>query len=390
MMDDEKIEQMREAIGRTPDLIGYNSWMRRKYDIDELRHIDDVLSMHGLRQFSIPQNSFTHVIELDTRLQMAKALNYLVQSTKGQYLRCIVYDDPTDSTTKANKYVAEIIKPLPTGGYYYTQAKEINAEYWGVDNRRKLQRWFIDKDANMYYIDIQDLVYGCGRERDSDVPGNIHYWYAFLMPATVGYYTKYNYEYFNITSTTRVRLDRLMLSTWDKHYKKDDLIKHLNRNPHDNRYNNLVIAARINGGEEHDEERYYNKHKEGPIKKHGKSIRMYDKDGNVLSTFLSIQECCDSTAVSRDKIRYALKTGKDIAGIRFGYATSDPLGAYTEDGQIQPYSVIDENCNVIFKKASAANVAKMLNVPYYTVMNSLTKNTPIKIGNQKYYVRKDV
>lgn len=389
-MDNEKIEQMREAIGRNPDLIGYNSWMRRKYDVDELTHIEDCLSMRGLRQFAIPQNSFTHVIEFDTRLQMAKALNYLVQTTNGQYLRCIVYDDPTDTQTKANKYVAEIIKPLPAGGYFYTQAKEINAEFWGVDTTHKAQRWFIDKDANMYCIDVQDLVFGCGRERDSDVPGSIHYWYAYVMPASVGYYSKFNYEYFNISSTIRVRMDRLMMSTWDKYYKKDDLIKHLNRNSHDNRYHNLVTTARIKGGEEYDEERYYNKHKEGPIKKHGKAINVYNADGVVTSTYLSLQECCDSTALTRAKLRYALETGRSINGVRFGYATSDPLGAYTEDGQIQPYTVIDENCNVIFKKASAMNVAKMLNVPYYKVTNSMYKGTPIKVGNQKFYVRKEV
>lgn len=390
MIDEEKIEAIRLNFAKFPDLIAYSEQWRRKYDADDLEHIKNILPIYGLREFNIPEDSFTHVLEFDTRLQIAKALNYLVQTGGAtRYDKCLVYADPMALSNKKNRYVAEIIKPLPSGGYFYTQAKEVNAAFWGVHNTYQECRWFIDKNANMYYINLSELVNIRGVLPDSPVPGNLHYYTRYIIPEQAGVFTQFNYEYFNIDSTTRVRMDRLMMSTWDNTYKKDDLIRHLNRNPHDNRLCNLVISARIRGGEEYDEERYYNKHKTGPIKKHGRAINMYDKQGNVISMFLSIQECCDSTGASRDKIRYALKTGKDIAGMRFGYASSDPLGVYTEDGKIQPYRVEDSNGNVIFRKASAISIAKMLNVPYYTITNSMYRGTPINTGDNKFYVRKD-
>lgn len=395
MMQEERIEQLRKNFEKVPDLLAYSEFWRKKYDVDDLEHIENILPMHGLRQFNIPEDSFTHVLEFDTRLQIAKALNYLVQSSKHKitsgtlYDRCLVYIDPMALSTKKNHYVAEIIKALPTGGYFYTQAKEINAEFWGVHNTWQQCRWFIDRNANMYYVNLSELVNVRGILPDAPVPGNLHYYTEYIIPEQASVFTQFNYEYFNIDSTTRVRMDRLMMSTWDSTYKKDDLIKHLNRNPHDNRLCNLVTTARIKGGEEYDEERYYFKHKESPTKKHGKSINMYDKDGAVKSKFLSIQECSDSTGASREKIKYALKTGKDIAGMRFGYASEDPLGAYTENGEIQPYCVEDANGNIIFRKASATTVAKMLNVPYWKVANSIHRGTPINSGEKKFYVKKE-
>lgn len=266
-------------------------------------------------EYEIPEDTYTYQKFEDAKEQRNMAINWAVQ-----HKQSLVYEDEYGKTMEDAHWEYSLYY-IREGGTYITQCRNIDYEYFGLDNLMFYENdFFINEIGELYHL-LNPIKFKKVKSLPTGIEyGPIDFWevneqwvHALYRNTTVN-----GSDYTRINIGTKVlRLDQIVARAWVPNPNNYKHVKHINGDVTDNRACNLIWVPNAERKPRAKETKPRTLSKTAFNKR---AVYLMDEKDGIIGVYSSIADAEKKTGCSRYKIKYSLETGYKIVGRYFRYA----------------------------------------------------------------------